>query len=190
MDGIVLGRAHGAANVVGGLWPLLHIRSFEMVLGPKTDRWLVKTVAGLLIVNGITQLTTSSTAIGLRQARRLGVGTAAVLAAIDLVYVPARRISKMYLVDAAIEVGWIIAWYRVDKPPKGDRQQLNSVPPGRAAQLSRGDRVEEHDWTGSVCRRSRYRLAPAAGFGHLAMLFGLESVGHHLVGRLHGLGLE
>jgi hypothetical protein len=126
MDGIVLGRAHGAANVVGGLWPLLHIRSFEMVLGPKTDRWLVKTVAGLLIVNGITQLTTSSTAIGLRQARRLGVGTAAVLAAIDLVYVPARRISKMYLVDAAIEVGWIIAWYRVDKPPKGDRQQLNS----------------------------------------------------------------
>lgn len=97
-----------------------------MVLGPKTDRWLVKTVAGLLIVNGITQLTTSSTAIGLRQARRLGVGTAAVLAAIDLVYVPARRISKMYLVDAAIEVGWIIAWYRVDKPPKGDRQQLNS----------------------------------------------------------------
>ena len=86
-----------------------------MVLGPKTDRWLVKTVAGLLIVNGITQLTTSSTAIG----RRLGVGTAAVLAAIDLVYVPARRISKMYLVDAAIEVGWIMAWCRVDKPAQG-----------------------------------------------------------------------
>ena len=115
MDGMVLGRAHGAANLVGGLWPLLHIRSFEMVLGPKTDRWLVKTVAGLLIVNGITQLTTSSTAIG----RRLGVGTAAVLAAIDLVYVPARRISKMYLVDAAIEVGWIMAWCRVDKPAQG-----------------------------------------------------------------------
>jgi hypothetical protein len=72
-----------------------------------------------LIVNGIIQLTTSSTAIGLRQARRFGVGTAAVLAAIDLVYVPARRISKMYLVDAAIEVGWIMAWYRVDKPAQG-----------------------------------------------------------------------
>jgi hypothetical protein len=35
------------------------------------------------------------------------VGTAAVLAAIDLVYVPAGRISKMYLLDAALEVGWI-----------------------------------------------------------------------------------
>jgi len=109
MDGVMLGRAHGVANLVGGLWPLLHISSFEMVFGPKTDRWLVKTVAGLLLVNGITQLTTSPTASGVRQARRLGVGTAAVLAAIDLVYVPAGRISKMYLVDAAIEVGWIIA---------------------------------------------------------------------------------
>ena len=119
MDGVVLGRAHGVANVVGGLWPLLHISSFEMVFGPKTDRWLVKTVAGLLMVNGFTQLTTSSTAGGVRQAGRLGVGTAAVLAAIDLVYVPARRISKMYLVDAALEVGWILAWYRVDKPAQG-----------------------------------------------------------------------
>jgi hypothetical protein len=120
MDGVVLGRAHGVANLVGGLWPLLHISSFEMVFGPKTDRWLVKTVAGLLMVNGLTQLTTSSTAGGVRQARRLGVGTAAVLAAIDLVYVPARRISKMYLVDAALEVGWILAWYRVDKPAQGE----------------------------------------------------------------------
>jgi len=47
------------------------------------------------------------------------VGTAAVLATIDLVYVPAGRISKMYLVDAAIEVGWIIAWGQVDKPAQG-----------------------------------------------------------------------
>jgi hypothetical protein len=124
MDGVVLGRAHGVANLIGGLWPLLHISSFEMVFGPKTDRWLVKTVAGLLMVNGLTQLTTSSTADGVRQARRLGVGTAAVLAAIDLVYVPAGRISKMYLVDAALEVGWILAWCRVDKPTPWKRQQF------------------------------------------------------------------
>jgi hypothetical protein len=34
--------------------------------------------------------------------------------------VPARRISKMYLVDAALEVSWIIAWGRVDKPASGE----------------------------------------------------------------------
>ena len=46
MDGVELARTHGVANLAGGLWPLLHIRSFEWVFGPKTDRWLVKTVAG------------------------------------------------------------------------------------------------------------------------------------------------
>ena len=116
MDGVVLARAHGVLNVVGGVWPLVHISSFEAVFGPKTDRWLVKTVAGLLIVNGLAQLATSPSAEGMRQARRLGVGTAAVLAAIDLVYVPAGRISKMYLLDAAVEVAWIMAWWRAEPP--------------------------------------------------------------------------
>ena len=118
MDGVMLGRAHGVANLVGGAWPLVHISSFEMVFGPKSDRWLVKTVAGLLIVNGLTQLAASSAADGVRHARRLGVGTAAVLAAIDLIYVPARRISTMYLFDAAVEVGWILAWCLVDEPAR------------------------------------------------------------------------
>jgi hypothetical protein len=120
MDGVVVGRAHGVANLVGGLWPLLHLRSFEIVFGPKTDRWLVKTVAGLLVVNGLTQLAASSSADSIRQARRLGLGTAAVLAAVDLVYVPAGRISKMYLVDAAFEIGWILAWRRADMPVPND----------------------------------------------------------------------
>ena len=118
MDGVMLGRAHGVANLVGGAWPLAHLRSFEMVFGPKSDRWLVKTVGGLLIVNGLTQLAASSAADGVRHARRLGIGTAAVLAAIDLSYVPARRISKMYLFDAAVEVGWILAWCLVDEPTR------------------------------------------------------------------------
>ncbi len=118
MDGVMLGRAHGVVNLVGGAWPLVHLRSFEMVFGPKSDRWLVKTVGGLLIVNGLTQLAASSAADGVRHARRLGVGTAAVLAAIDLIYVPARRISRMYLFDAAVEVGWILAWCWVDEPAR------------------------------------------------------------------------
>jgi hypothetical protein len=119
MDGVALARAHGVMNVVGGVWPLLHIGSFEAVFGPKAHRWLVKTVAGLLIVNGLAQLATSPSGDGMRQARRLGVGTAAVLAAIDLAYVPAGRISKMYLLDAVLEVAWITAWCRAELPARG-----------------------------------------------------------------------
>jgi hypothetical protein len=112
MDGTALARIHGVANTLGGLWPLVHLSSFEAIFGPKTDRWLVKTVSGLLIVNGLTQLTAKRTPDGISQARRIGVGTAATLATIDLVYAPTGRISKMYLLDAAMEIGWILAWIR------------------------------------------------------------------------------
>ena len=86
--------------------------SFERVFGPKTDRWLVRTVAGLLVTNGIAQLRAQRSAEGLAQARRLGLGTATTLAAVDLVYGATGRISRVYLLDAALELAWIAAWSR------------------------------------------------------------------------------
>jgi hypothetical protein len=124
MNGVALARAHGVANILGGAWPLVHMRSFEKVLGPKTDRWLVRTVAGLLVVNGLTQLAAASATDGVRHARRIGVGTAAALAAIDIRYAPAGRISKMYLLDAALEVGLIVAWARTDIPAVSEPGRL------------------------------------------------------------------
>jgi hypothetical protein len=105
-----LARAHGMFNMAGGLWPLIHMRSFEAVLGPKTDRWLVRTVAGLLVANGLAQFTAEPTPMALRQARTIGVGTAVTLAAIDLRYAPPGRISRVYLLDAAAELAWIVLW--------------------------------------------------------------------------------
>jgi hypothetical protein len=52
IDASSLALVRGAANLAGGLWPLVHLDSFEMIFGPKVDRWLVKAVSGLLIVNG------------------------------------------------------------------------------------------------------------------------------------------
>lgn len=104
-------RAHGVYNVVAGLWPLLHMRSFQAVMGAKTDVWLVRTVAGLLLTNGLVQLG-AATPGGVRHARRLGMGTAATLATIDLAYAPRGRISRMYLLDAVLEVGWVTVWAR------------------------------------------------------------------------------
>jgi hypothetical protein len=105
-----LARAHGLFNVVGGLWPLLHMRSFEAVTGPKVDRWLVRTVAGLMVANGWVQMSIPASADGLAQARRIGMGTAAVLAGIDIAYATRGRISRVYLADAAMEIGWLLAW--------------------------------------------------------------------------------
>lgn len=104
-------KFQGSFNVVNGLWPLVHMPSFEAVSGPKADKWLVRTVSGLLITIGLEQLRTASGPGG-AVAKRLGIGTAATLTAIDLVYVAKGRISKVYLVDAAVELAIIRAWSR------------------------------------------------------------------------------
>ena len=128
---IGLARAHGAFNVVGGLWPLLHIRSFEVVTGPKTDRWLVRTVAGLMVANGLVQWRAEPSSDGLAAARRIGLGTAVTLASIDVAYAIPHRISRMYLVDAALEAGWALAWAR-------PREPISPWRPGRRAGGARG----------------------------------------------------
>ena len=107
-----LARTHGVFNVAGGLWPLLHMDSFEAVTGPKVDRWLVRTVSLLMVANGLVQLNASRSPNGVGEARRVGMATAVPLAAIDLVYASQGRISKVYLLDAVAELGWVAAWLR------------------------------------------------------------------------------
>jgi hypothetical protein len=108
-----MARAHGAFNLVSGVWPLLHMRSFEAVSGPKVDRWLVRTVAGLLVTNGVAQMCAADAADGdVDLARRLGVGTALTLALIDLRYGIPGRIRRIYLADALVEAAWVAGWVR------------------------------------------------------------------------------
>jgi hypothetical protein len=109
-------RAQGAFYVASGLWPLLHRRSFEAVFGPKQDYWLAATVALLLVGTGTVQAMAPSTPDGLASARRIGAATAAALASVDLVNVGRGRISRMYLIDAAAELGWLWVWARTRTP--------------------------------------------------------------------------
>jgi hypothetical protein len=112
----VLANAQGWFYVVSGLWPLLHMRSFELVFGPKKDRWLVQTVAGLLVANGWTQVHAGTTGDGLAQAAQIGTGTALTLGAIDIRYAVPGRISRTYLIDAVVEAGWLAAWAATARP--------------------------------------------------------------------------
>ncbi|MCL3992178.1 hypothetical protein [Streptomyces lavenduligriseus] len=109
--------AHGAFNVVGGLWPLVHLRSFEWVFGPKTDVWLQMTTGGLLASSGLAQLAAAAGPDGPAHARRIGLGTALTLLAVDVVYVPRGRIRPTYLLDAVMQTGWITAWLRTPVRP-------------------------------------------------------------------------
>ncbi len=112
---VALAWAQGGFYVATGLWPIVHIRSFEAVTGPKTDRWLVKTVAGLITVVGVTLLDAARRGEVSRDAVLVATGSAAALTAIDLVYVPKKRISPIYLLDAVAELGLIALWAAAER---------------------------------------------------------------------------
>ncbi|MGW0087362.1 hypothetical protein [Streptomyces sp. NPDC003393] len=51
-----MARSQGLFNLVGGGWPLLHLRSFEWVFGAESEQWLQQTTAGLLATAGSSML--------------------------------------------------------------------------------------------------------------------------------------
>ena len=91
-----------------GIWPLLSMRTFEAVTGPKVDRWLVKTVGVLVTVIGASLLADARRPS--RGSRLLGVGSAAALGGVDVVYSLRGRISKIYLLDAVLEALVVTLW--------------------------------------------------------------------------------
>jgi hypothetical protein len=100
----------GVFYLVTGLWPLIDIDSFQLVTGPKTDLWLVRTVGVLVAVIGLVLLSASLRRRVTAEIAMLGVGSALGLAAIDLIYALSGRISAIYLADAAVEILLAALW--------------------------------------------------------------------------------
>jgi hypothetical protein len=108
--GRVLAIGQGAYWGATGLWPIVDLRSFEAVTGPKTEGWLVKTVGGLvaavgasLFVAGVRRRVTPEIAL-------LGASSAAALGGAAGWYAWRGRIRNIYLADAAVEALLVGAW--------------------------------------------------------------------------------
>jgi len=74
----------GIYFLVTGIWPLLSIRTFLAVTGPKTDLWLVKTVGLILAVIGAVLIYAERTATVNPPVVLLGIGAAASLTIVEL----------------------------------------------------------------------------------------------------------
>lgn len=102
--------AQGVFYMASGLWPVVHLRSFEAVTGPKLDKWLVRTMGGLIAAVG------AALAVGAFEPRPswalrvLGIGSAVALAGFDVLYASRGRISKVYYADAAAEGAVVASW--------------------------------------------------------------------------------
>ena len=109
----------GIYYVTSGMWPILHMRSFEAVTGPKRDKWLVKTVGALITAIGSTLLFSAAREPGSETARNLGISTALALIGIDSIYSIRGTIPKIYLMDAAVEAA-IVAGLLSRRPSYDD----------------------------------------------------------------------
>jgi hypothetical protein len=98
----------GVYYLATGVWPLVSIRSFQMVTGPKTDLWLVRTVGVLVSVIGIALLIGATPTAGASQLV-LAIGCAIGLACIDIFYAVRGIIARIYLCDAIVQVVFVAA---------------------------------------------------------------------------------
>lgn len=107
-----LALIQGLYFFITGIWPVIHIKSFILVTGPKTDIWLVKMVGlltvsislALLIIAKRSHMTTESLVM------ILAAGISYL--SIDLYYFLNGVISYVYLADAALQIIFLILWIR------------------------------------------------------------------------------
>ena len=100
----------GAYYLATGVWPLVHLESFEAVTGPKTEDWLVKTVGVLVASIAIALLVAAYRRHNSPEIAVLALASAGSLTAIDVIYVSQRVIGPIYLADAVAEVILIGLW--------------------------------------------------------------------------------
>jgi hypothetical protein len=100
----------GAYYLASGLWPLVHMRSFEAITGPKADRWLVKTVAVLVSIIGLALVSAGIQEHFGLEVIILALGSAICLIGIDVWYVVRKVIAPIYLLDAVAELVLLVCW--------------------------------------------------------------------------------
>jgi hypothetical protein len=110
MDERTLAVLQGSYYAATGVWPLVSMRTFEAVTGPKTDRWLVNTVGLLVAVIGGALITSGLRRGPSNDLRWIAAGSAIALGGVDTYYALNGRISKVYLLDALAEAGLVTAW--------------------------------------------------------------------------------
>ena len=104
--------AQGLYYAITGVWPLVSLRTFEAITGPKTDKWLVRTVGVLVAVIGTGMTCAGRSGSIAPEVRLIGIGSALGLSAIDIVYAAPGSIARTYLLDALIELALVLGWLR------------------------------------------------------------------------------
>jgi hypothetical protein len=123
----VLPLVQGGYYLLTGLWPLVHMDSFERVSGRKTDRWLVRTVGALAVAIGSGLLQAGRRGYLPRELRTVSQLAAAGFIAIEVPTAVRGRISLVYLADAALELGFMVANSWAAREQRGGGEALDAL---------------------------------------------------------------
>lgn len=105
-----LAMLQGLYFFIMGIWPILSIRTFMAVTGPKVDTWLVQTVGALTTVMGLVLLQAAYREAVSPEVVSLAMGESFAFMAVDLTFVLKKRIAPIYLADALVELILIVCW--------------------------------------------------------------------------------
>ena len=107
-------RLQGWYYLLGGLWPVLHLQSFEQVVGPKPDRFQTETTGALYAAIGVTLLAGHrSAASGVY--RLVGGATAA--SSVAVVMRHRESLRAVCTADAALQAAFVAAAALGGPPP-------------------------------------------------------------------------
>jgi hypothetical protein len=117
--------AHGAYLAAFGLWPILHMPTFKRLTGPKPEAWLAKGVGACMANVGAALAAAGARGKVAREVRILGITTGISFAAMDIWYAGIRRrISPVYLLNAAAHLGFIAAWAYAELRESRERRSV------------------------------------------------------------------
>jgi hypothetical protein len=108
----MLALAQGVYYAAFGAWPLVHLKSFETVTGPKREEWLTKGVGACWLNVGLHLIEAGRHGGRVRRdVRALAIRMAATFAAFDFHYAGRRRrISPLYLINGFVQLGFVALW--------------------------------------------------------------------------------
>src|SRR6478609_6070759 len=100
---VIAAWLQGIYYFVTGIWPLLHMPSFVLVTGPKTDYWLVRMVALLIVSISLALLSAAYHKRVSPEIKILAIASIISFCIIDFYYAWADRISGIYVLDGIAE---------------------------------------------------------------------------------------
>jgi hypothetical protein len=111
--------AQGIYYLLRGLWPLFRLGSLHNSSATDTDVWLAQSGGVLTLVIGATLCLAAYRRQGSPEILLLAFGSALGLTLLELIFVCQERISKVYLLDAIIQVGlvafWVYGWRKTER---------------------------------------------------------------------------